>query len=115
MLDFRSIACTLANDREALRGIRSTLRERMAAYVVPVITVHTNFAKLCSGLSFAIAKACAVQSRGSCNACSKNGIPLVIDAVTQAAIAGWFQRNVLKEHRPSLGHTESAALFYLLR
>jgi hypothetical protein len=88
MLDFRSIACSLANDREALRGIRSTLRERMAAYVVPVITVHRNFAKLCAGLSFAIVRACAAQSRDSCSACSKNGIPPVIDAVTQAASSG---------------------------
>ncbi len=88
MLDFRSIACSLANDREALRGTCSTLRERMAAYVVPVITVHSNFVKLCSGLSFAIAKACTAESRGSCNACSKNGIPPVIDVVIQAASAG---------------------------
>lgn len=34
--DFRSIACSLANDREALRGVRSTLRERMIAYVISV-------------------------------------------------------------------------------
>jgi hypothetical protein len=29
MADLRSIACSLANDREALKSIRSTLRQRM--------------------------------------------------------------------------------------
>lgn len=59
--DFRSIACSLANDREALRGIRSTLRERMIAYVISVSLQRAPqlVANFCLGLSFAIARACA--------------------------------------------------------